>query len=101
MQMRVERDNAPQQRLALSGELTIYEARELQALLLGSLRECESLELDLAGVTELDTAGFQQLYLLRREAATAGKPLRIIAHSAATREVFALLNVEQWPEEGS
>jgi anti-sigma B factor antagonist len=80
-------------RLRISGEITIYEATALQSSLLASLSECDTLELDLTDVSELDTAGFQQLYLLQREARRANKSLRISAHSAATRDVLDLLHM--------
>jgi anti-sigma B factor antagonist len=80
-------------RLRIAGELTIYEAAALYQALLASLAESDTLELDLTEVTELDTAGFQQLYLLRREALAAGKAMRISAHSAATRDVLDLCRV--------
>ena len=77
-------------RLGLGGELTIYSAGELQAVLLASLHESEAIELELAAVTELDSAGFQLLYLLAREGHAARKPVRVCSHSPATREVFDL-----------
>ena len=61
-------------RLQISGELTIYDAVALHRALLESLGACDSLELDLAAVTDLDAAGLQQLMLLRREARATGKP---------------------------
>ena len=80
--------------LRLLGELTIYDAPALYEILLAALAESDAIELDLAGVTELDTAGFQQLYLLQREARAAAKRLSIAAHSPATREVFELLRAD-------
>ena len=74
-------------RLQISGELTIYDAVALYRALLESLGTCDSLELDLAAVTDLDAAGLQQLMLLRREARATGKTLRVLAHSDATRDV--------------
>lgn len=87
--------------LSCSGELTIYEAAELQQALLASLAESDSIDLDLAAVSELDTAGFQQLLLLQREALAVAKPMRIRAHSAATREVFDLLCADALFQEAS
>jgi anti-anti-sigma factor len=81
-------------RLGLAGELTIYFAAALQAALLESLAECDELQLELSAVTELDSAGFQQLYLWNREARAANKRLWISAHSAATREVFDLYRAD-------
>ena len=81
-------------RLQISGELTIYDAVALHRALLESLGACDSLELDLAAVTDLDAAGLQQLMLLRREARATGKTLHILAHSAATRDVLALCGLD-------
>jgi anti-sigma B factor antagonist len=87
--------------LRIAGDMTIYEAAALHAALLESLAGPDAIELDLAGVTELDTAGFQQLYLLRREARAAGKSLRITLHSAATREVFDLYRAHPYFDDPS
>jgi anti-anti-sigma factor len=81
-------------RLQLSGELTIYDAVALHRALLGSLGSCDSIELDLAAVTDLDAAGLQQLMLLRREARATGKALQVLTHSDATREVIALCGLD-------
>lgn len=82
-------------RLQISGELTIYDALALQRALLDGLGACDSLELDLAAVTDLDAAGLQQLMLLCRQARATGKTLQV-SHSDATRDVLALcgLNVD-------
>lgn len=81
-------------RLAISGEMTIYHVLPLHQAVLASLVEADSIEVDLAGVTELDTAGVQQLCLLSREARAAGKPFRIDAESPVTREVFELYRLQ-------
>lgn len=76
------------------GELTIFRAAELKTEWLQALEGAGSaLELDLAGVTELDTAGLQLLMVLKREAAAQGRTLRLHGHSPAVLEVFELLNV--------
>ena len=81
-------------RLSLAGELTIYDALALQQVLLASLAESDSLELDLTAVTELDTAGFQLLFSSGRASRAAHKRFAICAHSDATREVFELLRAD-------
>ncbi|MGM9512848.1 STAS domain-containing protein [Roseateles sp. DB2] len=76
------------------GELTIFRAAELKSEWLQALHDADgTLELDLAGVTELDTAGLQLLMMLKREATAQGRPLRLHGHSPAVLEVFELLNV--------
>ncbi|HLO96096.1 MAG TPA: STAS domain-containing protein [Burkholderiaceae bacterium] len=80
--------------LHLQGELTIFRAAELKGEWLQALEDAQGrLELDLAGVTELDTAGLQLLMMLKREAAARGGVLRLQGHSPAVLEVFELLNV--------
>lgn len=78
----------------ISGELTIYGAAEVKGELLQQLDRSTHLEIHLGEVDEIDTAGFQLLYLLKREAKAANKKLSLVAHSAATLEVLELLNME-------
>ncbi len=82
--------------LRLDGELTIYRAAELKELLLAALEGGATLELDLGGVTELDSAGVQVLMLARQAAHSAGGALRLLAHSPAVLEVLELLDLVAW-----
>lgn len=80
--------------LQLSGELTIYEASEARTLLAARLdAQGKKLELDLAGLEEIDTAGIQVLLWLRREAEARGKLLPFTNHNPAVLAVFDLLKV--------
>ena len=76
--------------LAVSGELTIFRAMELQPALLCS-PPLE--EIDLSGVTELDTAGVQLLMMAKKAAIAQNRELQLVNHSPAVIEVFELLNV--------
>jgi len=77
----------------LEGELTIYRANELKPVLLAALDGAADVHFDLAGVSEIDTAGVQLLLLVRREAATRGLRLRLSSPSAAVRGAFELLEL--------
>ncbi|MEQ8660910.1 MAG: STAS domain-containing protein [Gammaproteobacteria bacterium] len=55
---------------ALAGELTIYTADPLRDALLSRVVPTQPLTLDLAAVSELDTAGVQVLLVARRLAGT-------------------------------
>lgn len=79
--------------IALVGEMTIYEASQLKALLLEQLQASPQLEIDLSGVTDLDCSGVQIMLLLRQEAKTAGKPLQWMKHSPVVSQVLSLLNL--------
>ena len=75
-------------RVALHEDMTIYHALEQKQQLMSALETSESLELDLAQVGEIDTAGLQLLILVKREAARAKKTLKIVAHSPAVRQTI-------------
>ena len=79
--------------LRLEGELTIYRAAELKPLILEPLGEAKFLEIDLASVSEFDSAGVQLLMLAKREAQARGGELRLIGHSPAVLDVFELLDL--------
>ena len=80
--------------LQIVGDMTIYTAADLQQQLLDALMTGAELEVDLSQVSELDTAGVQQLLLAAREAARLGKTLRLLAPNAVTREVLELYHLE-------
>lgn len=77
--------------LRLDGELTIYGAADLKPQLLTAIVAGAATAVDLSEVTEIDTAGVQLLLLARREAASLGGELRLIAPSPAVCEAFSLL----------
>lgn len=95
MEIRSERHEACL-RLHPVGEMTIYSAAELKPALLQALGESEEIEIDLADISEIDTSGVQLLMLMKREAAAAGKVLKLAAHSPAVLEVFELLGLGNW-----
>lgn len=76
-----------------SADLTIYHALEHKDALLAALADCATLELDLAQVEAIDSAGLQLLFLLDHEARRAGKALRLVAPSPAVADAIALCNL--------
>nr|WP_315397423.1 STAS domain-containing protein [uncultured Duganella sp.] len=80
-------------RIAIDGELTIYRAADIKITVLEALRKARVLEVDLAGVTELDTAGLQVLMLAKNTAAADGRELRLVNHSPAVVEIVEMLNL--------
>ncbi|MCW7537081.1 STAS domain-containing protein [Aquabacterium sp. A7-Y] len=79
--------------LRIEGEMTIYRAAELGPLLLAALTPAGALALDLAEVTEFDSAGLQLLLAARRSARELGGELRLSATSPAIDEVLGLLSL--------
>ncbi len=92
MMIRFETDKGLR-RLRIEGDMNIYSASELKRQLLDHLGAVSNLEINLSQVGEMDTAGFQVLYLARREAARNGKMLRLASHSPAVLEVMDLYNM--------
>lgn len=79
------------QALRLDGEMTVFRAAELKALMAA---RPDAFELDLADVSEFDTAGVQLLLMQQRLAARRGAALRLRAPSAAVRELLQLYGLE-------
>jgi len=73
-------------KLVIEGDLTIYYGLDIKAAFLESLSDCREVEVVLAGVTELDTAGCQLLLAAKRLGARLGKPVRFTSHSLAALE---------------
>lgn len=76
--------------LRIEGELTIFRAQELKAVLLADPMIDT---IDLSAVTEIDTAGVQLLMQTKNTALREGRALQLTNHSPAVLEVFELLNV--------
>ena len=92
MMIHVETEEG-RRRLRIGGELNVYSASELKRQLLDHLGAAAEIEINLSQVGEMDTAGFQVLYLAKREAMKNGKTLRLTSHSPAVLEVMDLYNM--------
>ena len=92
MMIHVETEEG-RRRLRIGGALNVYSAPELKRQLLDHLGADVELEINLSQVGEMDTAGFQVLYLAKREAMKKGKKLRLTSHSPAVLEVMDLYNM--------
>lgn len=79
--------------LAVTDDLTIYHAADYKQKFIDALAATDELELELAGVGEMDTAGLQLLILLKMEAQRSGKQVRIVAHSRAVSEFIDFCNL--------
>lgn len=79
--------------LPIEGDMTIYRAAELKQALLDALNGATSLEVDLHGVTEIDSAGIQLLMLTKATGQANACEVRLLNHSPAVLEVFELLDL--------
>ena len=77
----------------IEGNMTIYEAAADKPVLLGALAKAKELAVDLSSLREMDTAGLQLLILLKRESLRAGKVMRLVGDSPASRNVLDMYNM--------
>ena len=81
------------ERIAPSGNLTIYEAASLKDRFLNIPAQCTAIEFDLSEVVEIDTAGMQLLLLAQRESQHQGKSFGISACSPAVQDLIELYDL--------
>ena len=77
-------------RLEIKGELNIFTAAELRLQLLEALASGSELEVDLAQVSEIDSAGLQLMLAAKREAAGRNLALHFAGHSPAVCDALEL-----------
>jgi anti-anti-sigma factor len=75
--------------ITISGELNIYTAGELRDRLISESGGIDDIELDLAEVSEIDSAGLQLLIALSRQLSGEGRQFRIGQCHPAVRGVIA------------
>lgn len=86
----------PTRRLEVEGDLTIHTARSQKERLLPALRAPYTvIEVDLAQVTEIDTAGLQLLLMGCDVTMAMGGALQLVRMSPAVAEVIELLSLQQ------
>lgn len=69
--------------LTISGEFTVFTAREIKQRLLDLIRQTETtdIEIDLSSVTEIDSAGLQLMVMAKIEGLCRDKTVRFCRHS--------------------
>ncbi|HOP62622.1 MAG TPA: STAS domain-containing protein [Spirochaetota bacterium] len=78
--------------LTMIGELSVYTVSKLKDILLKELETFSGIVMNLEGIDEADTAGFQLLLFLKREANSAGKIFTINEKSTRINSLFSLYN---------
>ncbi len=80
----------------LDGDLTIYEAEELKSGLDKYLNNCKAMTINLASVSELDTACLQVLLMAKRECMKKNIEFTMNSHSPVVFDVLELFNMESY-----
>ena len=89
--------------VVIEGELTVYFAAEVKPQLLAALRSVRDpiVVVDLARVSNLDTAGLQLLLMTRAFVIAEGRTLVIRAPSSTVVEVFGLCGLQKYLRDGA
>lgn len=74
----------------LTGELNIYTVAEIKAGLASCMELADRVEVDLFGVSDIDTAGLQLMLIAKRE---PGKDVRFVNHPACVLRLIDLANL--------
>ena len=77
-------------RIEIKGELSIFSAASWRQQLLDALDQEGEIDVDLSGVSEIDSAGVQLMVAAKREAALRQKALRFSGHSPTVIDVLEL-----------
>lgn len=80
--------------LKFSGNFTIYEISDIQKEIKKFLAACSTLEVDLGGVEECDTAGIQTLLSLARSAKSENKQLTVLHVSDVVTQLARRLAID-------
>lgn len=82
--------------LAIQDEMTIYTVREQKQQLFDKLKSAKEVQVDLGGVTEIDSAGVQLLMFLKQESISRNIKFSLIHHSQAVVGVLEMLNLSKY-----
>jgi anti-anti-sigma factor len=82
--------------IRLAGELTIFNVSEMWRSMLQLLNGTEEIEIDLHGVSEIDTAGIQLLMLLKMAVEKRGRSARFVNHSKEVLDGIELFDLASY-----
>ena len=85
--------NGTQQCITLTGELTIFSVSELWQSLQLTLSNAQGVEIDLLGVSDIDTAGIQLLMMTTKLGQDRDTPVRFLNHSQAVIDGLDLFDL--------
>jgi len=87
--------NVEQEEIAFEGDMTIYNAESFKQDLFSVIEKKKNVSVDLTGVSEFDTAGFQVLIIGKKYAHENKVELSLCAASEPVSEVFKLYGMSE------
>jgi len=94
MAVSILHENDNQCRIVVNGEMTVDTVMKLKDQLLSPLAKYNEVEMDLTGVSEIDSSGLQLLILAKTEAIMRGRYLRIPSHGSAVHALRGLYDLK-------
>jgi len=82
--------------IEIEGEMTIYTAMDVKNKLLAAYASSQSIEVDLSGVSEMDSAGLQLMLMAKEEAAAKYKTVRFKGFSQAVLSVLDVYDLTDY-----
>ena len=79
--------------ITIEGEMTIYTASDLKEKITAVLDDPRELEINLSGVSEIDSAGVQLLMLAKKNRATNQHVLTLVEHSHEALDALETLGL--------
>jgi anti-anti-sigma factor len=79
----------------VEGEFDLAVVDEFLERALAALDRCQTLELDLGGVSFIDSSGLGALVRVRQEAAIRGKTMSLVNVSAATHRLLQITGLHE------
>lgn len=89
MGIEIKRENGTA-RVALAGELTIYNVAKIKAGLADAMTGATEIEIDLSGINDADSAGLQLMLIAKRN---PGKRVRFVNHPPPLLRLIDLANI--------
>jgi anti-anti-sigma factor len=86
-------DNENLINISISNEMNIYSVGELKKLLDEVIHDKRDMEINLANVSEIDSAGIQLLMLTKKERDNNNLPLSLVQHSNTVLNTFEFLGL--------
>lgn len=90
MDIKVINSKEDQAIISIIGDLTIYHVKKSNEIILKNLEKYNTIEIDLSGVEKFDSAGFQHLLFIKKEAKRRDKNIQLINHSENVNRVVQI-----------
>lgn len=96
MQLTAKKKNIDSEKVLyrFEGDITVYTVKKLKSLLIREITAGHGIDLDLSGIAKFDSAGYQLLLLLKREAARLNKSCNVTARSGEVSRVLELYGMD-------